>query len=365
MLAAKIDSLVPLNQPEALSLLQAENARLVFELERQRGDNAATCEFAVSALVNVAAARDLQTGLHVRRVQQYVGALAASLKQRPEFARLLTDDKVVLLVRAVPLHDIGKIGIPDRILLKPGSLTPAEFAVMKTHCRIGHDIIDAAARELPPVVGSEAGAGHSAATGGASTEFCYHQLLAVAGELALCHHERWDGAGYPGKLAGAAIPFSARLVAVADAYDALTSTRVYRSPCSAEEAEGIILSNSGTHFDPEVVDAFLEVRAELARIAAGSADELPTRAGQVPALSWGNPGRHGSDDLRTRVAVVEEHTLLRQGLQRFLEENHRISVVGETRTVTELFAKLPKSGCDVVLLGVSTPGRSGLEPWRG
>ena len=214
MFAAEGEGQVPLNQQEALSLLQAEIEQLVVELERQRGDNAATCEFAVSALVNVAAARDLQTGLHVRRVQQYVRTLAASLKLRSKYPDLLTGEKVALLVRAVPLHDIGKIGIPDRILLKPGSLTPAEFAVMKTHCRIGHDIIAAAARELPPTVGIQAG--HAPATGG-GTECSYLKLLAVAGELALCHHERWDGAGYPRNLAGAAIPFSARLVAVADA----------------------------------------------------------------------------------------------------------------------------------------------------
>jgi len=165
--------------------------------------------------------RDDGTGRHIRRVGHMAAVLARDLDLPPH--------RVELIKRAAPLHDVGKIGIPDRILLKPGTLTPEEFEVVKTHTTIGARIL-------------------------AGGKFA---LLRMAEEITLSHHERWDGTGYPGGLRGEAIPLSGRIVAVADAFDALTSPRSYRRARSVEEAVVAIKRGAGTQFDPKVVDAFL------------------------------------------------------------------------------------------------------------
>jgi len=159
-------------------------------------------------------------------------------------------DTIELLYKSAPLHDIGKVGIPDRILLKPGKLTPEEFEIMKTHTTLGRDAILAAERLLP-----------------SPTSF-----LALAREIAWTHHERWNGSGYPRGLAGASIPISGRLMAVADVYDALISKRVYKPAMSHEESVKVIREGAGTHFDPDLVEGFLEVSEELRRIADKFAD---------------------------------------------------------------------------------------------
>jgi putative two-component system response regulator len=178
-------------------------------------------------------------------------ALALQIKGLPRFQEFLTPETIDLLVKSAPLHDIGKVGIPDRILLKPGKLLPEEFAIMKTHTTIGRDAILAAEKMLD-----------------ASTSFLRH-----ARETACFHHEKWDGSGYPSGLSGDKIPVSARLMAVADVYDALINKRVYKEAFSQEEAVSIIRKGSGTHFDPDAVSAFLEIQDRFYAIAQEYADE--------------------------------------------------------------------------------------------
>jgi putative two-component system response regulator len=171
------------------------------------------------------------------------------LKNQPRFSPFLDDETIDLLCKSAPLHDIGKVGVSDRILLKPGRLTDQEFEEMKQHTVYGRDTILAAERKL------------------GNTSF-----LRVAREIAYTHHERWDGSGYPEGLKGEQIPVPGRLMALADSYDALTSKRVYKSRIPHEKAVEIIIEEKGSHFDPEVVDAFLEIQENFRQIALKYAD---------------------------------------------------------------------------------------------
>jgi putative two-component system response regulator len=203
------------------------------------------------AMGSLAETRDNETGNHIRRTQHYVEALARRMKELPRYREYLTSETIDVLVKSAPLHDIGKVGIPDRILLKPGKLLPEEFEIMKTHTTIGRDAILAAEKKLD-----------------ASTSFLRH-----ARETACSHHEKWDGSGYPSGLSGDEIPVSARLMAVADVYDALTSKRVYKEAFSQEKAVSIIREGSGTHFDPDAVSTFLEIQDQFHAIAQEYAEE--------------------------------------------------------------------------------------------
>lgn len=200
-------------------------------------------------LVSAAEYRDEETGSHIRRMGLYAAALAEAVGSSGE----LVDD----IRLAAPMHDIGKIGVPDTILLKPAKLTAAEFEVVKKHTAIGAGILGTS--EIP--------------------------LLRMAKEIALCHHERWDGAGYPRQLAGAAIPPAARIVAIADIYDALVTKRVYRPALPEEEALAIMTEENGTHLDPHLFERFLDVLPEFRRIraqiseATASLAECPLAAG--------------------------------------------------------------------------------------
>jgi putative two-component system response regulator len=201
-------------------------------------------------MASLAETRDNETGNHIRRTQHYVKALALKLRGHSRFEQFLNDRSIDLLFKSAPLHDIGKVGIPDRILLKPGKLTPEEFEIMKTHTTLGRDAIEQAERRL-----------------GTPVEF-----LKVAKEIAYSHQEKWDGSGYPEGLAGDAIPVSARLMALADVYDALISRRVYKPPFPHEKALEIIAEGRGRHFDPDITDAFMDIHEEFRRIARTYAD---------------------------------------------------------------------------------------------
>ncbi|HJV24996.1 MAG TPA: HD domain-containing phosphohydrolase [Aromatoleum sp.] len=228
---------------EYLERMVAERSAQVV---RTKQEIIAVQDATISAFCALAEARDNETGNHIRRTQNYVGALAEHLRHHPRFRGELDDEAIMLLFKSAPLHDIGKVAIPESILNKPGKLTDEEWVVMKRHPEYGRDAIDRAAEEF----------------GDAETSF-----LRYAREIAYCHHERWDGAGYPQGLAGEAIPLSARLMAVADVYDALISKRVYKPEFSHENALSIIVEGRGTHFDPAVVDALLEIRLEFRAIA--------------------------------------------------------------------------------------------------
>ncbi|WP_230874633.1 response regulator [Methylomonas sp. LL1] len=215
--------------------LANQNAYLEAEVESRTQDIQLIQDVTIKALAELAETRDPETGYHIHRTQEYVRILAERLQDHPRFSGFLTDKVVELLAKSAPLHDIGKVGIPDHILLKPGKLTEQEWAIMKTHSLLGAQAIERAVRDA-----------------GRSVEF-----LDIAKQITHFHHEKWDGSGYPDGQKNDAIPIPARLMAVADVFDALVSPRVYKAPMSIEQARGIIAGERGRHFDPDVVDAFL------------------------------------------------------------------------------------------------------------
>jgi putative two-component system response regulator len=215
--------------------LAHQNDWLESEIASRMAENELTQMVSIRALAHLAETRDPETGNHILRTQGYVRELAGRLQSHPRFAELLTEPYVRHLVQCAPLHDIGKVGVPDAILRKPGPLDAREWEVMKTHARLGAEAIELAERdadrELP--------------------------FLKLAKEVARWHHERWDGGGYPDGLAGEAIPASARLMAIADVFDALISPRVYKGPMTFASARSIVAEGQGSHFDPDIAQAFL------------------------------------------------------------------------------------------------------------
>jgi putative two-component system response regulator len=228
------------------------NAFLEAEVSRRTSDLRAIQDVTIVAMASLAETRDNETGNHIRRTQNYVRALGERLAAHPKFAEFLTPETIELLYKSAPLHDIGKVGIPDAILLKPAKLTPAEFEIMKTHAALGRDAISIAEERMGSSQGS---------------------FLRFAREIAYGHHEKWDGTGYPEALAGDAIPTSARLMALADVYDALICRRVYKPPFPHEQAVQLILHGRGTHFDPDITDCFAELAPRFSEIAVAFADE--------------------------------------------------------------------------------------------
>jgi putative two-component system response regulator len=231
--------------------LKSQNEFLEQEVERRTQEVKAIQDVTILAMASLAETRDNDTGAHIRRTQLYVRALARNLQCHPRFAWFLTDANIELLYKSAPLHDIGKVGIPDNVLLKPGRLTDEEREVMNSHTTLGHKSIEQAEARLGTKVG----------------------FLTMAKEIALSHQEKWDGSGYPEGLSGDKIAISARLMAVADVYDALISKRVYKPPFTHEQARDILVKDRGTHFDPDIVDAFLAVENEFRAIATEHADD--------------------------------------------------------------------------------------------
>ncbi|WP_407276288.1 HD-GYP domain-containing protein [Halothiobacillus sp. DCM-1] len=235
--------------------LRDNNAFLESEVQRRTNEVCAVQDVTIMSLASLAETRDNATGNHLRRTQHYVRALAEHLvkTQHPRFAPHLTAETRTRLFQSAPLHDIGKVGIPDRILLKPGPLTPEEFEIMKTHTVLGRQALERAEELL-----------------GISVPF-----LEMAKEIAQSHQEKWDGSGYPEGLAGENIPLSARLMAVADVYDALISQRVYKKAFPHAQAVEIIRAERGRHFDPDLVDAFLAIAPQFEQIARQFSDADP------------------------------------------------------------------------------------------
>lgn len=226
--------------------LKNQNVLLEAEVQRRTQEVVSVQEVTILAMASLAETRDNDTGNHIRRTQFYVKALAEKLRNHPRFSYFLDNDKTIdLLFKSAPLHDIGKVGIPDHILLKPGRFTELEFEIMKTHCKLGRDSIISAEQRL-----------------GLDLPF-----LSFAKEIAYSHQEKWDGTGYPEELSGDDIPISGRLMAVADVYDALICRRVYKEGMPHEKAVKIICESSGTHFDPDIVEAFTEIADEFIQIA--------------------------------------------------------------------------------------------------
>jgi putative two-component system response regulator len=247
-LSAGADDFVakPFNPAELIVRVRAGERVLALE----------TWEVTIFALAKLAESRDSDTGAHLDRVRTYCRVLAQRLAMHPRFAGQIDDNYIRLLYSTSPLHDIGKVGIPDRVLLKPGLLNDGERAIMQTHTDLGAQTLGAALAQFPQA-----------------------KFLKMARDIAATHHERWDGTGYPLGLAGEQIPLCGRIVAVADVYDALTSKRVYKEAYSHEVACDILREGAGTQFDPDIVAAFLECDAEVQAVRDQYADEfaeLPT-----------------------------------------------------------------------------------------
>lgn len=244
-----------LNLRSARRQLQEHNENLEKLVRERTAQLYLMQEAIIVAMASMAETRNHRTedfgGKHIRRTQHYVRALARHLQSHPRFAAELSDEAVELLYRSAPLHDIGKVGIPDRILLKPGNLDREEFELMKLHAVYGRDTVMLVEKHI-----------------GGSNSF-----LMFAREIAHSHQEKWDGSGYPQNLAGEQIPLSARLMAVADVYDALISKRVYKPAFTHQQALDVMRKGRGTHFDPDVLDAFFEIEAEFAAISDAFADE--------------------------------------------------------------------------------------------
>ncbi len=236
---------------QSRELLKQQRNLLEHVVEEVTAELSQMLDAMIWALASLAETREYETANHLRRVQHYVAALGRQLRHHPRFADELSDANIKALFKAAPLHDIGKVSIPDAILLKPDRLTAAEFDVVKLHTVYGRDAIVAVENQL----------GYS------------NTFLRYAREITYSHQEKYDGSGYPQGLQGDAIPLSARLMAVADVYDALISKRVYKPAFSHETAMEMIRQSSGEHFDPDVADAMLMIEEEFMEIAARYRDD--------------------------------------------------------------------------------------------
>jgi putative two-component system response regulator len=208
-----------------------------------------SCDVTIFTLAKLAESRSAETGAHLERMREYCRVLAERLASHPKFRDQIDADYINLIYRTSPLHDIGKVGIPDSVLLKAGPLTDAEFQTMKVHVRLGAETLEAAAEVQPDA-----------------------EFLRMAREIVWTHHERYDGSGYPQGLIAEQIPLCGRIVALADVYDALTARRVYQNTLVHDLAKSIIVQSRGIHFDPDVVDAFLEAEADFMNIQQCFAD---------------------------------------------------------------------------------------------
>ncbi len=219
---------------QARDFLSDKNQFLEEEIGRRMRDYQMIQNVSIRALAHLAETRDPETGNHIIRTQSYVQLLAQQLQNHPRFKNTLTDSFIDLVIKSAPLHDIGKVGIPDSILLKPGKLNEEEWAIMKTHTTLGVQAIEKSEIDVDREI----------------------EFLVLAKQIVHWHHERWDGTGYPDGLSGDDIPISARLMSMADVFDALTTRRVYKPAYSPETARKIILKEKGKQFDPDITDAF-------------------------------------------------------------------------------------------------------------
>lgn len=275
----------------------------------------------LSSLNALALARDNETGSHIIRTQGYVKCLAQRLKANGQYADQLSDKQIESLYKAAPLHDIGKVGIPDHILYKEGSLNKDEWGIMKTHTTIGEYVLSSAKAQLNEVVEDD-------------------DVIEAAIEIAGFHHERWDGQGYPRGISGQDIPLAARIMSLADMYDALVSERVYKREWSHEDAVDEIIRKKGSHFDPLVVDAFIAEKSEFQSIAQKHKDDI-TEFKVFADLSQSS--EHKLRRSEEKFQILFEHSPIGMALVdhitgKFLEVN--IALLGYTGYTKEEFLKL-------------------------
>ena len=224
---------------------------VTFRFERKRADRAGrertqARKLLVESLLSLTEVRDAETGRHSLRTQRYARMLAEQLATNPEFSPYLTRERIDLLATLAPIHDIGKVGVRDQVLNKPGRLTPEELAEMRQHPTLGREVILKAEQRV-----------------GVRDD----ETLEMAKDIVYTHHERWDGTGYPQGLRGTAIPIVGRIMAVVDVYDAVHTRTLYSSPLSTDGAEKLIATGRGTHFDPAVVDAFTAIAPRLRAVS--------------------------------------------------------------------------------------------------
>jgi len=243
------DAFVPISSNDEFGVMAKHTNIMVKGLKKRTEELQQTQDTTILTLASLAETRDNETGNHILRTQRYIRVLAEKLHQKQGSNSELNDELIDLLFKSAPLHDIGKVGIPDHILLKPGKLTQEEFVIMKTHAQLGGDSLRVAEKRL----GS-------------------NYFLKLAREIAMSHHEKWDGSGYPTGLKEKEIPLSGRLMAVADVYDALISKRIYKPAFPHEKASEIILQGRGTHFDPAIVDVYVTVEEEFKKVAQEFSD---------------------------------------------------------------------------------------------
>jgi putative two-component system response regulator len=233
-----------------------------------------TRDLALFAMAKLAESRDWETGAHLERIRNYCRVIAQDLTTQPKFRDVVNAEYIRLIYQTSPLHDIGKVGIPDSVLLKPGRLSDAEFAIMKKHTIIGARTLNAALRKHPRA-----------------------RFLRMARDIALTHHEHYDGTGYPRGKAGEEIPLCGRITAVADVYDALTTKRVYKEALTHQVAHSILVNEAGKHFDPDIVqsflrteDRFLAIRARLEEESERAPARRKSRERGALAPRNGSPG---------------------------------------------------------------------------
>ena len=236
----------------AREFLENQNKLLEGKVRERTRELALTQDVTIQCLASLAETRDNETGGHIRRTQSYIKLLAEHLMTNARFCKELDDELIELLCKSAPLHDIGKVGVPDALLLKPGKLTDEEFEKMKEHSTLGRDAILVAERTIGDQIESS--------------------FLRYAREIAYTHHEKWNGKGYPKGISGDDIPVCGRLMAIADVYDALISRRLYKAPMPHSKAVHIITQGAGQHFDPGIVDAFVELKNEFRRAALAFCD---------------------------------------------------------------------------------------------
>jgi putative two-component system response regulator len=251
----------------ARDCLRSDNIWLEAEVARRQRENSLIQDVAIRAMARLAETRDNETGNHLLRTQEYVRRLATSVRHHPRFAGELDDHAIALMACSAPLHDIGKVGIPDRILLKPGRLDAEEWETMKTHARLGAEAIERAVADTEQPM----------------------PFLRVAQHMAHYHHERWNGQGYPEGLAGDAIPLCARLMAIADVFDALISRRVYKEALDFAQVRELMAAERGRHFDPDLLDAFLAQYEVYCDIARRRPDEPPQEIPTARAVAAVHP----------------------------------------------------------------------------
>ena len=311
----------PLNPDELLVSLKTAERILALE----------TRDLAMFALAKLSESRDPETGAHIERVQSYARLLAQYLSTTEQYHDLIDTEFVRLIYQTSPLHDIGKVGIPDNVLLKPGKLTDQEMSIMRTHVTLGAQTLEASLQRFPGV-----------------------RFLQMARDIAATHHERWDGKGYPTGIAGTDIPLAARIVALADVYDALTSKRIYRDAMSHAQAKALIVRERSAHFDPDVTDAFIRTEAQFIAIKEQFRDD--DQPVQVEGIV---PIPRPKTELIDQVLVVDDDESVRLMLAAFLNSIGLscISCPDATQALVEMDLHNPR----LIISDWQMPGIDGLE----